>query len=50
LSHGAAAVGRGIDLTAKPYNLKIGSRDYFGAAIPNGVGSGYNVGADGAAH
>jgi Bacterial Ig domain len=44
------AVGVGLDLTRPPYSQNIGSQDYYGNSIPNGVGTGYNIGADGAHH
>jgi hypothetical protein len=43
-------IGVGLDLTAPPYNLSVGMRDFYGNAIPHTVGSGYNIGADGATH
>jgi hypothetical protein len=49
LKHGSRVVGAGVNLTASPYNLNPGARDYFGRAIAHRVGSGYNIGADGAA-
>ena len=35
--------GVGADLTS----ISPGTRDYFGQPTPNGIGSGYNIGADG---
>jgi hypothetical protein len=43
-------IGAGLNLTASPYNLKVGTRDYYGNTIPHAVGTGYNIGADGGAH
>lgn len=50
LQHGSPMIGTGLNITVAPYSLNIGTRDYYGNAIPNGVGTGYNIGADGAAH
>jgi hypothetical protein len=50
LSPGSPAIGTGIDLTLSPYFFDVGTVDYYGNTIPNGVGSGYNIGADGAHH
>jgi hypothetical protein len=36
----------GANLTATPYNLDIGTRDYFG----NTLGTSINIGADGGKH
>lgn len=49
LTHSSTLMGAGLDLTQAPYSLAVGSRDYYADTIPIGVGSGYNVGADGAA-
>jgi hypothetical protein len=43
-------IGVGLDLTAPPYNLNVGTQDFYGNAIPHTKGSGYNIGADGATH
>lgn len=50
LNAGSPMIGVGLDLTQAPYNLNVGAVDYYGTAIPNGVGSGFNIGADGAHH
>jgi hypothetical protein len=50
LSAGSPMIGVGLDLTAPPYNLSVGMRDFYGNGIPHTVGSGYNIGADGATH
>jgi hypothetical protein len=42
LKPGSPAIGTGVDLTATPYNLDIGKRDYFGN-VPS-----RNIGADAA--
>jgi hypothetical protein len=47
LQGGSPMIGTGLDLTAQPYQITVGSKDYYGNSIPNGVGTGYNVGADG---
>jgi len=48
LTRGASAyIGTGLNLTASPYRQSVGTRDYYGDPIPNGVGTGYNIGADG---
>jgi hypothetical protein len=39
----------GLDLSAM-YELAVGKQDFFGAVIPNGKGSGFDVGADGSHH
>ncbi len=39
--------GIGLDLTASPYNLDVGTQDYFGNAIPHLSGTHYNIGAYG---
>jgi hypothetical protein len=44
---GSAMIGAGLNLTRAPYSLSVGTRDYYGNAIPHGVGSGYNIGGDG---
>jgi hypothetical protein len=49
LLHGSPLIGIGLDLTQGPYSLSVGSQDYYGDTTPNGTGTGYNVGADGAA-
>jgi hypothetical protein len=49
LQSGSPLLGTGLDLTQSPYNLNVGTHDYFGNPLGNGVGSGYNIGADGAA-
>lgn len=41
LSGGSALLGAGKDLTLAPYNLTVGSRDYYG----NAIGSPYSIGA-----
>jgi hypothetical protein len=40
-------IGAGTDLTQAPYSLTLPAQDYFTNTIPNGVGTGYNVGAGG---
>ena len=50
LRTGSGLIGTGFDLTQAPYDLTLPSTDYFNVAIPNGVGTGYNYGADGAQH
>lgn len=42
-----AYVGMGLNLAASPYNLTLPATDFFGDTIPNGTGTGYNIGADG---
>ncbi|HEY6464132.1 MAG TPA: hypothetical protein VIY73_28380 [Polyangiaceae bacterium] len=46
LKSGSPLVGTGIDLK-KAANLTVGAQDYFGNPVPNGVGTGYDVGAYG---
>jgi hypothetical protein len=49
LSTGSAPIGIGANINSV-YGVTVGTRDYYGNALSNGVGSGFNVGADGAAH
>lgn len=49
LQVGSPMIGVGINLTTQ-FSISQGSRDYVGNAIPNGIGTGYNVGSDGAHH
>jgi hypothetical protein len=49
LKRNSKLVGAGANLAAAPYNLDPGTRDYFGHAVVHRTGSGYNIGADGAA-
>jgi hypothetical protein len=44
LSSGSSMIGAGANLSG---SFTLPSLDYFGNSIPNGVGSGYNIGADG---
>jgi hypothetical protein len=44
LTTGSAMIGIGKDLSS---TFTLPSRDYYGNSIPNGVGTGYNIGADG---
>jgi hypothetical protein len=39
----------GVDLTSA-FGLDVGTQDFFGAAIPSGKGTGFNMGADGSPH
>ena len=41
-------IGSGLNLTASPYGLKVGTQDYWGNTIPHLTGTGYNIGAYGA--
>lgn len=45
LRQGSPAIGTGINLTLRPYNLVVGQRDYFKNAVPNVALSGFNIGA-----
>lgn len=47
LKVGSPCIGTGLDLTQSPWLLNVGTRDFFGNAIPHGTGTGYNVGAYG---
>jgi hypothetical protein len=47
---GAPGIGSGVNLTQAPYNLNVGTRDYYGGTIPHTAGSGYNIGGDGGSH
>lgn len=46
LSSGSAIIGAGLNVTST-HSVAVGTRDYYGNAVPNGVGSGYSIGADG---
>ena len=43
-----AMIGAGLNLNSL-YSINPGAQDFYGIAIPHGVGSGYNVGAYGGA-
>lgn len=43
----ASYLSTGVNLTAAPFSLNVGTRDYYGNTIPNGSGTGYNIGAYG---
>ena len=45
LRQGSPAVGTGINLKLRPYNLLVGQHDYFKIAVPNVALSGFNMGA-----
>jgi hypothetical protein len=45
LESGSAMRGAGLDLTRSPYSLNVGSQNYYGSALPNGAGTGYDIGA-----
>jgi hypothetical protein len=46
LQGGSPMRGTGINLMSQ-FSIAQGSQDYYGNAIPNGIGTGYNVGAYG---
>lgn len=46
LAGGSAMKSSGIDLTMAPYNLTVGTRDYYANTVP-GTGPCWNIGADG---
>jgi hypothetical protein len=48
LQHTSAMSGTGLNLNTQ-FGINMGTPDYHGDTIPNGTGTGYNVGADGAA-
>lgn len=48
LTSGSPMIGTGLNLTLSPYSLVVGTSDYYTNTIPNGTGTGYNVGAYGA--
>ena len=50
LQTGSSLIGPGLNLTEAPYDLTLPTTDFFNVAIPNSVGTGYNLGADGAYH
>lgn len=52
LQAGSPMIGTGLDLTSllNARGLPLPTRDYYGNSVPNGVGTGYNIGADGAHH
>lgn len=43
----ASYLGTGANLVNAPFSLNVGTRDYYGNPIPNGTGTGYNIGAYG---
>ena len=45
LQAGSPMIGTGQNL-ASLYSISVGNRDYYGNALPNTVGTGYNIGAD----
>ena len=45
LGLGSPVIGAGANLTGSPYNLAVGSRDYFNGPVPNLSASGFNMGA-----
>ena len=48
LQSGSSLIGAGLNLALAPYSLTVPTTDYFRTTIPNGVGTGFNLGADGA--
>lgn len=46
LQSGSPMIGAGLNLNSL-YGIIVGTRDYYGNTIPNGVGSGFDIGADG---
>ena len=49
LNPGSPMIGTGTNLISG-YGLTLPTKDYYQNVIPNGVGTGYNVGADGWHH
>ncbi|HET8581077.1 MAG TPA: peptidoglycan-binding protein [Candidatus Paceibacterota bacterium] len=48
LQSGSPLIGTGLDLHQSSSTISVGTQDYFGTAIPNGmIGTGYNLGFDG---
>jgi hypothetical protein len=47
LQPGNTMIGAGLDLTQAPYSLTLPTQDFYTIAVPNGTGTGYNLGADG---
>jgi hypothetical protein len=45
LASGSPMVGAGLDLTKAPYSQMVGASDFYLRPAPNGMGSGYNIGA-----
>lgn len=45
----SAFIGTGLNLTTA-FGLNVGTIDFYGNTLGNGVGTGYNIGADGAHH
>lgn len=45
LTAGSPLISTGLNITG--VTLGVGTRDYYGNSVPNGVGTGYNIGADG---
>jgi hypothetical protein len=52
LTTSSPMIGAGINLASAPYSLTLPAKDYFNDAIPMTpvIGTGYNVGVDGAHH
>jgi hypothetical protein len=49
LRSGSPMIGAGLDLRSL-YGIDVGTRDFYGNTIPHSIGTGFNIGADGAAH
>jgi len=47
LAHGSPLIGVGVDVNAS-FSIVPGPADFFGDYLKNGVGTGFNIGADGA--
>lgn len=47
LAGGSPLFGVGLNPTLAPYSLAVPATDYYGNPVPNGVGSGFNMGAYG---
>jgi hypothetical protein len=45
LAQASPLMGIGLDLTAAPYSMSMGTEDFFGNPLPGSAGSGYNIGA-----
>ena len=45
LGIGSPVIGAGVNLAGPPYNLSVGSRDYFANPVPNISVTGFNMGS-----
>ncbi len=50
LKQSSSMIGAGVNLLQNQFSINPGGQDFWGATVPNRVGSGWNVGADGFAY